>query len=223
MIRGLGLVAWLVPAIAIAQPSTKPPDAAKVLAAVEATYKKPTDLTASFEQTVVDAAFGRTTTSKGQLYVQKPNKLRFDYANAKGSLDKAVIFDGKTLWVVEPSKLQVLKHTPSSSALPSAITFFTGAGSLAKDFKVALSSDPKYQAPGGLTLALVPKQPSAAYKELYLLVDPATNTVDRTIVIDSSGNTNTFVFGKPDTKGAIKPATFVFDPKKFPNYAVKTP
>lgn len=199
----------------------KRPSAAQVLAGVEAVYKQPTELTATFEQAVTNAAFGKTSKTTGKLYVQKPNKLRFDYGTPQ-KLDKAFIFDGKTLWIVEPSNLQVIVHTTQSSTLPAAIAFFTGAGSLARDFKVAFATTKDHQVPGGITLELTPRRASAAYKRLYLVIDPSTNQVGKTIVIDSSDNINMFTFGNVDLKAAVKPSLFTFDPKSVPHYRIVT-
>ena len=68
-------------------------------------------VSAVFRQSVTYETFGTTKTSDGSLYIQKPGKMRWDYKTKKKALDKSFIFDGTTLWVVEPANRQVLKHT----------------------------------------------------------------------------------------------------------------
>lgn len=106
MIRALAVAFALVlaPGLAAAQTS------GEVLANIDATYAGAKQVSASFTQTVVNTTFGTTTVSTGEVYV-RPGKMRWDYKTKKKALDKSFIFDGTTLWVVEPANRQVLKHT----------------------------------------------------------------------------------------------------------------
>ena len=202
----------LVSAIAHAEPRATPN---QILANVEATYKAAPQLTARFVQTVTYSTFGKTKTSSGKVYVAIPNKMRWDYLKAKGAA-RTFIFDGKTLWIVEHDNLQVMKHTAQTSNLPAAIAFFWGAGHLANDFDVALVGTSSVV--GSHELRLVPKQPSAQYKELRLVIDPASWRVAKTILIDSSGNTNTIELADTDLKSSIAPELFRFSPTDVPDY-----
>jgi len=222
-VRALALIAVFAPAIAQAQPANRP-TAAQVLANVELTYKRPQHLTARFDQTVTYAAIGQTKKTAGRLYASKPAKMRWDYVKAKApkGLDRSFIFDGTTLWVIDTTNLQVLQHTQASNNLPAAIAFFTGAGSLTTQFYVAFPTAPTHLVPGATVLQLTPKQPSAQYSQLYLVIDPSSWRVAKTIMIDSSGNTNMFEFSAVDMKTTIKPTVFQFSPSSLPNYRVIT-
>jgi outer membrane lipoprotein carrier protein len=223
-LRALTL-ALLVPASALAQPLAARRTAAQVLADVEATYAKPQHLTARFQQTVTYATMGTTRKSGGTVYLAKPDKMRWDYVDAKNKVDSSFIFDGTVLWVVQPSNLQVLKHTAQNTTLPAAISFLNQAGRLAKEFDVTFPAADVQQAhgvPGGVLLALAPKQASAQIEQLYFVVDPSTNQVTRSIVIDSSDNINAFVFTGVDLKKKIDAKYFAFDPKTVPTYKVVT-
>jgi len=205
-------------AIAIARPAAAAPKTpAQVLAAVEATYRKPAQLIAHFDQTVRYAATGVVKHSGGTLWVARPGKIRFDYAGKKRAVDRQFLFDGKALWVIDHANLQVATRAVQTSDLPAVVTFFTGAGSLTKDFTVGAASTSR-RVPGATVLRLTPNKPSAAYAELYLVVDPASSTVTSTIVVDSSGNTNTFAFSKVDTRTAVGSRTFWLDPKAIRGY-----
>lgn len=183
--------------------------ASDLLAKVQATYAKAQGVTAHFEQTVVNATFGRTTRSSGTLYVAKPDRFRWDYAPVrKGARGKSFIFDGKTLWVVDPPNLQVVKNSVAGSKLPAAIRFWTGAD-LAAEFTPSLD---------GKHLVLVPKQPSAQFAKLVLVLDGAT--VKQSIVVDSNGDTSTFELSSVDLAAKVEPRFFAFDPKTVPTYRV---
>jgi outer membrane lipoprotein carrier protein len=204
--------------VAAAQPAKTTP--AETLANVAAAYKKPQHFRAKFKQTVTYALTGKPTVSTGDVYLSKPDKLRFDYFKDKKA-DKHFIFDGKTLWVVEHEKTQIIKQSAKGSALPAAMGFFTNAGSLAKDFTITAAPSDKL-VPGAIVLALSPKQPSAQYKELYFVVDPTSWLVTRTTVVNSSGDSNTIEFSDVTNKD-VAARTYQFDPKTLPKYSVKVP
>jgi outer membrane lipoprotein-sorting protein len=227
MLRALLAITALAPAIAHAQPKRPPPSAAQVLANVEATYQQPTHFTAGFTQTVTYALNNKTTRSTGKLYVEKPDKIRFDYEKA-GKPDRTFLFDGVTLWIIDHGNMQVLQQPAQNSNLPAAIRFFTGAGSLATEFKVGFPTSPKHLVPGATVLALTPRQPSAQYSELYLVIDPTRWQVTKTIVINSSGDANTFELSNMDVKKSIAASVFQFKPSSVPHYklvnlAARTP
>ena len=71
-----------------------------------------------------------------------------------------------------------------------------------------------------IVLKLTPKQPSAQYKSLFLVVNKTDFHVSQSIIIDSSGNVNHFRFFAPDFEEAIKDSWFEFDPRSVPNYRV---
>lgn len=212
----LALVALFVPVLAHAQPAKpKPvPTAAQVLAGVEATYKSTTELTATFDESVTNPIYGTTAKSTGELFAAKPDKMRWDYKK-RDKLFKWILYDGTTLWIVEPSKLEVTKIPASASSVPAQLAFFTGNGTLAQTFGVAFASG------STTTLELTPKQPSAAYAKLVLDVDPSTAQVAKTTVTNSSGVTTTIAFTNvklvSDKKPTIQPSVFRFDPKSCPN------
>lgn len=200
--RALLVVALLAPAVAAASP-------ADTLAEVQASYKDVKGMTGSFTQTVTRTTYGTTSKTRGNLYLARPDKMRWDYVDAKAKHDKSMIFDGKRLWVVEPKNLQVIEHQANATSLPAAVAFLNG-GDLAKDFTVS--------APAANTLELVPKQTTAKVKTLTFVIDPKTKQVVKSIVLDHNGDTNTFelVLGikQPDAK------VFEFSPKRVPTYKV---
>ena len=181
--------------------------ASDLLAKVQASYAKAPQVRAHFEQTVINATFGTTRTTSGTLYVSRPDKFRWDYS---GRAARSYIYDGATLWVVDPPNLQVIKNSVAGSKLPGAITFWLGSGDLAKQVTVTLVKPS--------TLELVPKQPSAAFAKLQLVIDGAV--VKQSIVIDSNGDTNAFVFSNVDLKATLPGKYFAFDPRRVPTYRV---
>jgi len=174
-------------------PAPPPPatmTAAQVVGAVQQFYINTKKLKSDFKQTYTNTVFGKSSTSTGKVYVQKPGKMRWDYEAPER---KHFISDGTILWVYEPVNKQAYKQDLKNTVLPVAVTFLYGQGDLAKDFEPRL--DPgKYGGKGDLVLKLTPKQPSAQYKHLWLVVDPADYHVKESIVQEASDNLNHFRF-----------------------------
>jgi len=220
----VALAVILVPGLAAAQPASAKLTAPEVLAKVDATYAGAKQLSATFTQTVVNTTFGTTTVSTGTVSVARPGKMRWDYAskNKKKTDGKSFIFDGTTLWALEPANTKVYKHTVVAGTMPAAIAFLTGGGSLTKEFIASAPKDKNQLVPGASVVELTPKQPSAQYKQLLLVIDPTTWTVARSIVTDSQGHSNTFEFAAVDFKARHAAGTFTFDPKTKPTWKVET-
>jgi hypothetical protein len=69
-------------------------------------------------------------------------------------------------------------------------------------------------------LKLTPRQPSAQYKNLYLVVSPGDFHVSQSVIIDSSNNVNHFRFYGPDFVKPIKDSYFEFDERSVKNYRI---
>jgi outer membrane lipoprotein carrier protein len=206
----------LVTLTALIRPAVAPasaPNADSVVASVQTYYTKTQTLQADFRQTYTNTVFGKSSNSDGKLYIQKPGKMRWDYK--KPEL-KHFISDGTTLWVYEKTSQQAFKQDLKDQILPVAITFLYGQGDLAKDFVISL--DPgKHGQKGDHVLKLVPRQPSAQYKHLWLVVDPADFHVKESIVVEASDNVNHFTFFNILSNAAakyVKASLFTFKPPK---------
>jgi outer membrane lipoprotein carrier protein len=205
------------------------PTAADILAGVQKFYAGITGVTAKFRQEVTNATFGKSEKSDGQLFISKPGKMRWNYfaKQRKGkeqTLAKEFISDGIMLYVVDHENKQVIKKDLQKNLLPTAITFLYGKGDLANDFIPSLDTASGFGAvKGDQVLKLTPKQPTAQYKFLYLVVDPGSSRVKESIIVDAAGNTNHFRFYEPEFNAKIDPVTtyaFSLRNPKVKNYRV---
>ena len=195
-----------------ATPPAPPPQltADQVVGNIQKFYVGTQKLRADFKQTYTNTVFGKSSTSTGKVFVLKPGKMRWDYAAPE---TKHFISDGTTLWVYEPKNKQAYKQDLKNTVLPVAVTFLYGQGDLSKDFSAKL--DPgKYGAKGDLVVKLTPKQPSAQYKSLWLVVDAADFHVKESIVLEASDNLNHFRFFnfKSNAQANFQPKHFLFVP-----------
>ncbi len=183
-------ILMLIPATAGAQDATTPEQVAKN---IQAFYKSTKDFQAKFEQTYSDVAAGEEKKSYGRVYFKTPGKMRWDYYAGKASKkrDKIYVSDGKIFWIYEPEFQQVFKQCLADSQLPTSLRFLMGQGDLLGEFNVSFAKKSSAEAP---ILKLVPKKPTAKYKELEFKVDPKTFQVVRTRIFDPYGNMNTIEF-----------------------------
>lgn len=210
-------------AVTAAASPAAPLDASTAVQNVQKFYANIHQATAQFRQSVKNATFGTTKDSDGKVWLAKPGKMRWDYyEKTKGAVTvkKSFISDGKTLYVVEHDNKQVIKKDLKQDLMPVAVSFLYGTGDLQKEFNAALDSSGSYGTKGDVVLKLTPKQPSAQYKNLYLVADGKDFHVKESIIIDSSNNVNHFRFFQPDWTTPVKDSYFQFTPKAVPTYRV---
>jgi outer membrane lipoprotein carrier protein len=191
------------------------PEAQRIVDAVQKFYQDTPQLTATFRQTTVLGAFGKTQTNDGTVYLKKPGRMRWDYTNKrdKKTVSKSQMSDGKTIWVVLVQDKQYFQQSLKDSTLPVAVTFLTGKGDLKSEFNASLDTSGQFGSKSDKVLHLTPKKPSAQFKDLYLVVDPQNNRVKQSIVINAGGDVNKFQFFEPDTNKKVADTWFVFNPK----------
>jgi outer membrane lipoprotein carrier protein len=197
------------------------PAANDVVDGVQKFYANITNVTATFKQNVHNAQFGTDKESTGTVWLKKPGKMRWDYVEKKNNKDvlkKAFISNGTTLFDVEPGNLQFIKKNLANDVMPVAVSFLYGKGDLKNEFNAVLDTTNTFGTKDDLVLKLTPKQPSAQYKNLYLVVDKTDFHAKESIIIDSSNNVNHFTFNNPDWKTAINDSSFEFDQRSVPNY-----
>jgi len=214
---------WLVMAPGAAT-ATSSADADAVVTNVQNFYAGIKQVTAQFRQSVNNATFGTQKTSDGKVWLMKPGKMRWDYYETKKgggtTTKKSFISNGTTLYVVEHDNKQVMKKDLKQDLLPVAVTFLYGKGDLKAEFNAAIDTSGTYGGKDDIVLKLTPKQPSAQYKNLFLVVNKGDHHVSQSIIIDSSNNVNHFRFFAPDFEEPLKDAWFEFDPRSVPNYRV---
>lgn len=225
--RGTAHIAASAPLVAAAGvPST----ATEIVDRVQQFYAGIKQVTAQFRQSVTNNTFGSTKTSDGSVLIMKPGKMRWDYYDKKKDpkdpgkeiveVKKSFISNGSYLYVIEHDNKQVVKKNLQQDLMPVAVSFLYGKGDLRAEFNAELDKTGKYGEKDDLVLRLTPKQPSAQYKNLYLVVSPKDFHVSQSVIVDSSSNVNHFRFFAPDFEKPIKDGLFEFDERSVKNYRV---
>jgi outer membrane lipoprotein carrier protein len=172
-------------------------------------YEKIQDLKADFKQQVKNPTTGRTKESLGVVKLKKPGKMRWDYTKPE---KKHFISDGSVLWVYEPEDQQAFKQEMKSTNLSAAVTFLSGKGKLAEEFTFELLDAAKYGSKADYAVKLTPKQPSAQFKHIVLVVDPATFQAKQSIVTTPDGGESRVWFSGVALNKKIPDSEFKFTP-----------
>ena len=188
-----------------------PTDAAGVMEKLQGFYDGTKDFQAEFEQIYKHKLYNEEKKSSGKVFIQRPGKMRWEYKKPE---KKLFVADGSYIWIYEEGINQVTKQPLGESDLPVAITFLVGKGKLKDEFTGKIVPHEKFSSKGKLVLELTPKKPSPQYKKLLFIVSKSDYQVERTIIIDESGNTNTMRFKNVQINKGVDSKKFQFKPPK---------
>lgn len=185
---------------------------------IQQTYNKAKYMTADFTQEAYNQTIGRSQNAKGKVYLKKPNLMRWDYEEPD---IQYFIVDGKTFWWYTPESNQVIKQ-PTAAAFDSRIplSFLGGLGVIRRDFHIQYSKE-KISREGWLSLLLSPRNPTGAFTQLTMEVDPDVFEIRRVIMEDGFGNRTILLLSNMRVNQEISAERFRFDPP--PGVQVITP
>ena len=196
----LGLVLLLTPE---ARGATAP-SAAQLAATVDHHYNTLHRLRVDFTEAY--AGMGMDRHEKGVLLLEKPGRMRWNYAEPAG---KVFVLDGKFGWFYTPGDAQV-QQIPAKKLddLRSPLRFLLGHAQLAKELD-GLTMTPAEN--GEFRLLGVPKGMEQRVRSLEVTV-----TVDGTIhamtLEELDGSRTSFVFSGEEENPALAAGTFRFVP-----------
>ena len=161
----------------------RPPSAAELAARLQARYDETRAFHADFVQEVNSAALGRTLTSRGHVYFEKPGRMRWEFRGTATNADRR-----RRLVLAVPAR----GETGHQDAVPqrfnsqTPISFLTGVGRLEEDFAVS----PQGETERVHRLRLLPNGMRRRSATWDVEVDKATFDILQATVIDPLGNTN---------------------------------
>jgi outer membrane lipoprotein carrier protein len=192
---------------ASAQATAAIPPVAQAVQNVQDFYNKTQTFKSDFSQQYLAKAYNQTKSSTGSVEIAKPGKMNWVYKDPVGN---RVVSDGTTFWAYDASNKQVATQNVQQSALPSALSFLTGQGNLAKDFTWQIVDGATMNFPGGYVLVGAPNIPNPSLVKMLLYVDSNTSQVRRGMIIDAQGNRNRFDFLNPQVNVPVPAADFTF-------------
>ena len=204
------LVAGLVLAfIAVAVPA-RAQELDQVVAGVEATYGRITDLRAEFSQVANNKSLGQDIKAEGVVSLKRGGKMRWEYTAPS---PQQIVSDGKFLWVYTPELNQVNKGEAPRALAGPAGSFLAGLGKLREEFTVRfLNPADKTDAAGRIVLDLTPRSPTPFLSRLVLAVDPKDHIVRQAVIYDRLQNTVTMTFTRVAINSGLADGLFAFTP-----------
>jgi outer membrane lipoprotein carrier protein len=180
----------------------------QVVAGIEATYGRISDLRAEFSQIAHNKSLGQDVRAEGTVYLKKGGKMRWDY---KSPSPQQIVSDGASLWVYTPELNQVNTGSAPKALAGPAGSFLAGLGRVRDEFNVRfLNPANKVDAGGRPVLDLTPKAPTPLLTRLVLSVDPKDYVVRQAVLYDQLQNTVTMTFTKVAINAGLPDALFAF-------------
>ena len=185
----------------------------EVVAGLEGTYGRITDLKADFTQVSHNKSLGQDIKAEGTVLLKKGGKMRWDY---KSPSPQQIVSDGTSLWVYTPELNQVNKGDAPKALAGPAGSFLQGLGKVREEFSVRfLNPANKADASGRPVLDLTPKKPTPLLTRLVLAVDPKDHYLVRQAVLyDQLQNTVTMTFNRVVLNPGLSDTLFAFAPPK---------
>jgi outer membrane lipoprotein carrier protein len=181
------LIATLLLVAAAAAPATLPPEARAALERVAKSYSDGAAHAAAFAQIYTPAGFASARRESGTVWIQAPQRLRFDYAAPDKKVFTYDTGEGR-FYSPEDKQLTVRKLTAEEKArLP--IVFLTDADELAREYAIAVEPG----ASDASRLRLTPRAPRPELAWLTAAVTP-DGSIRELAYEDSAGNRTEFRF-----------------------------
>ncbi len=198
-----------VAAIVLSLPAPAAPAAAAVTADqavdnLQQALKAITTFQARFEQLYYSMSISEPLREKGDLFLQKPDRMRWNY---KTPQDKVFLYKEGVLEMYLPEENQLTRSPVSKEALESDIFgIFLGTMSFRDAYAVEDNPFPT-DATRVRQVKLTPKT-EGDYSHILLEIDETTWLLRRAIFLEWAGNKREFVFSQIKTGVRIPAKTF---------------
>ena len=184
----------------------------EVVAGLEGTYGRITDLKADFTQVSHNKSLGQDIKADGTVLLKKGGKMRWDY---KSPSPQQIVSDGTSLWVYTPELNQVNKGDAPKALAGPAGSFLAGLGRVREEFTVRfLNPAAKTDGAGRYVLDLTPRNPTPLLTRLVLSIDPKDYIVRQAVLYDPLANTVTMNFTRVAPNSGLADTLFAFTPPK---------
>lgn len=218
----LHLPSWLKPlgaAVVVAasafvfnpQPAQAVAGADETIDKVQSVFDKTKSMKAGFTQVLESKGFGITGQYGGTVYILKPSKMLWRYAEPKG---RTLVSDGSKLWLYDPEdKIAYYDEVKGYLHEKSPALFLAGEKTLRELFTISLVEPGKMDKLDEVVrLKLTPKSPQAGVKGFLLTVDGKTYGMVELLMVDHLGNRNKITFHDVERGVEIDPSIFSFTP-----------
>jgi outer membrane lipoprotein carrier protein len=197
---------WLL--LILFSPQASPlPSAEEAARKIENAFASLRSLRADFEQSYYSASLATPLLEKGKLYLQKPDLMRWEYAEPERNV--FVYKEGVSL-AYFPEDNQLFRHSLSPEEKEWAIfSLLTGRTRIADAYTVEPAEFPSDRK-SPVQIKLTPKS-EGEISYILLEADPGTWLLDKAVFLDWAGNKQEFHFRAFKLNPRIDPRTFELD------------
>jgi len=180
-------------------------DISSVLAGVENRYNQIKTLEVGFTETLT--ARGRKRTEKGDLYLRKPGRMRWQYSSPAGKL---FISDGKYIYSYTPAEHRAEKMPfKETEDMRAPLAFLLGRLHFQDDFRQ--ESAQMETNSNNIIITAIPKSDKLPYSQVKFLVSP-DSVIHWLSIQEQDGSTLEFVFENEKKNPPIPDSMFHFVP-----------
>ncbi len=159
--------------------------------------------TAKFSQVVLDESFNLLQESSGTLWIQRPDKFRWDYDIP---FEQHIVGDGERIWVHDVELQQVTVRRVSGGLGATPALLLAGRGKLEENFSVnSLGSQGQLE-----WTQLIPKNKDGGYEEIRIGFESGRIRILE--MIDGFGQTTRIALRNANENVEINAGKFVFEP-----------
>jgi len=199
----LATLAWLFASAARGQAPAIPPDAGDLLSKATTLYSDGSAHGAAFTQVYTPSGFATSRRASGPIWIQAPQRLRFDYAAPEKKVFTYDSGEGR-FFSPEDKQLTIRKLSPQEIArLP--IVFLTSPADLARRYEI------QREASGAILFKPRSADPDLAWLKLSIAPN---GTVDALSYEDGSGSRTEFRFENWGSEKARPPADYKIEGPK---------
>lgn len=156
---------------------------------------------AHFEQNLVDSQGAVLQESNGDVWLQRPNRFRWDYRKPYPQL---IVGDGAKVWIYDSELEQVTVKRMDRAVGNAPALVLSGKRPLEEDFNIRALPDRD-----GLSwVELTPKQAEADFKDVQIGFG---ETLQRMVLHDNFGQTTHIRFTKVRRNDKLDPKLFRFE------------
>ena len=159
--------------------------------------------TAKFSQVVLDESFNLLQESSGTLWIQRPDKFRWDYDIP---FEQHIVGDGERIWVHDVELQQVTVRRVSGGLGATPALLLAGRGKLDENFSVnSLGLQGQLE-----WTQLIPKNKDGGYEEIRVGFENGRIRILE--MIDGFGQTTRIALRDANENVEINAGKFVFEP-----------
>ena len=180
-----------------------PTEVLKILAGVEDRYNRTQTLQVAFSESFTMQ--NRKRTQRGELYLRKPGRMRWEYTSPSGQL---VIADGKYIYSYFPSEQRAERESfKETEDMRAPLAFLLGKLHFHDDFR-EFRTDPDHD---NVLITAIPKSDKLPYSSVTFLVSP-DSTIHYLKVTSQDGSIIEFTFENERKNPPLNDSLFKFTP-----------